>query len=158
MLKLVPMTQAEFDEYLAYAVPDYAQVHIKAGNCDPGEALPLAEADYASLLPQGLASPNQHVMTLRDDAGNRVGMLWFEAKVNRDKRRSAYIFDFRIDEAHRRKGLGSQAMRALEEHVSPMGITRINLNLMGFNDAARALYEKCGYRIAGIGMTKVIAG
>ena len=158
MLTLVPMTQAEFDEYLGYAVAEYAQAHIQAGDCDPGEALPLAQADYAALLPQGLASANQHVMTLRNAAGDKVGMLWFELKASRDKRRSAYIFDFRIDAAHRRKGLGTQAMRALEQHVAPLGVTRINLNVMGWNDAARILYEKCGYRIAGIGMTKVLAG
>lgn len=88
-MRLVPMTQSEFDSYLERAVPEYAQAHIQAGDCEPGEALILAQADYASLLPVGLATPGHHLFTLR-------------------------------------------------------------------NAAARALYEECGYRIAGIGMTKVL--
>lgn len=154
MLQLVPMTQVEFDAYLERAVPEYAQAHVQAGGCEAGEALALAQADYAALLPLGLATKDHHLFTLRDgDAA--VGMLWFQAR-DKQGRKSAYVFDFYVDPDQRRKGYGSLAMRALEEHVGAMGIARINLNVMGWNDAARALYEKCGFRVAGIGMTKVL--
>jgi ribosomal protein S18 acetylase RimI-like enzyme len=154
MLRLVPMTQSEFDSYLERAVPEYAQAHIRAGDCDPGEALALAQADYASLLPLGLATPNHHLFTIRDGEES-VGIMWFQAR-DKQTRKSAYLFDFSVVAGQRRKGYGRLAMRALEEMVAAMGMTRINLNVMGYNDAARALYEQCGYRIAGIGMTKVL--
>lgn len=148
------MTESEFDAYLEHAVPGYAEAHIKAGDCDPDEALVLAQADYASLLPLGLATECHHLMTIRD-ADATVGMMWFQAREKRGKR-SAYLFDFHIAAEHRRKGYGARAMKALEEMLRPMGITRINLNVMGYNDAARALYEQSGYTIAGIGMTKTL--
>ena len=154
MLRLVPMTQAEFDAYLERAVPEYAQAHVRAGDCDAGEALALAQADYASLLPLGLATPDHHLLTI-SDGDSAVGMMWFHSR-DKKMKKSAYLYDFFIEPAHRRKGYGRQAMRALEERVAPLGITRINLNVFGYNDAARALYEECGYRIAGIGMTKVL--
>lgn len=148
------MTDAEFDAYLERAVPEYAQVHLQAGDCDPEDALPLAQADYAALLPRGLATENHHLMTIRDGDAV-VGMMWYESREKRGKR-SAYIFDFRIEPEQRRKGYARQAMRAIEELVAPRGVTRINLNVMAFNHAARALYEQCGYTIAGIGMTKTL--
>jgi len=154
MLRLDPMTQSEFDSYLERAVPEYAQAHIRAGDCEPGEALALAQADYASLLPVGLATPNHHLFIIRDGEV-AVGMMWFQAR-DKQARKSAYLFDFSIEAGQRRKGYGRGAMRLLEEKVAAMGVTRINLNVMGYNDAARALYEESGYRIAGIGMTKVL--
>jgi RimJ/RimL family protein N-acetyltransferase len=156
MIRLVPMTRAEFDRYLERAVPSYAEAHIKAGDCDPEEALALAKADYDSLLPQGLATPRHHLFSIRGDAsGEPLGILWFEAREKRG-RRSAYIFDFEIDAAHRGKGYGAATLRALDELAASMGIGRISLNVMGWNHGARALYERMGFHVAGIGMTKVL--
>ena len=154
MVKLVPMTDAEFARYLETAIEGYAQAHIKAGDCDAAEALELAQADYASLLPEGLASPDQYVYSVFDEAsGARVGMVWFALRERRGKR-SAFIYDFVIREEHRGKGYGAQTLAAVDRTVEAMGVTRIALNVMGYNTAARSLYEKHGYEIAGIGMTK----
>ena len=37
-----------------------------------------------------------------------------------------------------------------------MGIGKVSLHVFGYNHAARALYEKMGYQITGIGMTKTL--
>lgn len=154
MLRLDPMTEAEFSNYLSYAVKDYAEAHLKSGDCEPDEALMLAQKDYEALLPVGLATPGHHLFSLRTDGtAPAVGMLWFEVRERRG-RKSAYIFDLHIDAPHRGKGYGEQAMRALEERAASMGIGRISLNVMGYNTAARSLYEKCGYQVTGMGMTK----
>jgi hypothetical protein len=148
MLRLVPMTQSEFDSYLERAVPEYAQAHIRAGDCDPGEALALAQADYASLLPLGLATPNHHLFTIRDGEES-VGIMWFQAR----QADSQVGLSLRLQ---RGGGAAPQGLRSPGD-ARPRGdggrhgITRVNLNVMGYNDAARALYEQCGYRIAGIG-------
>jgi ribosomal protein S18 acetylase RimI-like enzyme len=147
------MTAAEFDGYLAYAVDDYAAAHLRSGDCDPDEAKALAQKDYEALLPQGLATPGQHLFTLRSAQGSSVGILWFEAR-DRDGRRSAFIYDVRIEDGERGKGYGEATMRAFEELARSMGITRLSLNVMGYNMPARRLYEKCGYEITGMGMTK----
>ena len=153
-MKLVPMTDAEFARYLETAIEGYAQSHIKAGDCDASEALELAQADYASLLPEGLSTPGQHVYSVFDEAsGARVGMVWFAVRERRGKK-SAFIYDFEIREEHRGKGYGAQTLAKVDRTVEKMGVTRIGLNVMGYNVAARSLYEKDGYQITGIGMTK----
>ncbi len=154
MVKLVPMTDTEFAEYLATAVELYAQAHIKAGDCDASEALELAQADYAALLPKGLATRDQHLYSVLDEATDvLVGMIWIALK-ERAGKKSAFIYDFAIREEHRNKGYGAQTLSKVDRTVEKMGASRIGLNVMGHNHVARALYEKSGYEIAGIGMMK----
>lgn len=156
MVQLIPMTPDEFDRYMETAVADYAEVHRKTGVCTAAEALALAQAEYAQLLPDGLASPNQHLFSICTDAGRRVGLLWFEPREKRGQR-SVYIYDFVVDPQWRGQGHGAAALAALEELVRPMGISRISLNVMGWNHGARALYERCGFTVTGIGMTKLLS-
>ena len=158
MLHLDPMSETQFQAYLSTAVEDYAQVHIKAGDCAPEDALMLAQKDYQELLPDGLQSKNQFLFSIRDDALDQnaiVGMIWFAVKEGRTAR-SAFIYDLSIREDLRGKGYGRKAMEAVEEVVRGMGIARISLNVFGHNHAARALYEKIGYQIGGIGMSKTL--
>jgi ribosomal protein S18 acetylase RimI-like enzyme len=156
MVKLVPMTDVEFAEYLESAVELYAQAHIKAGDCEASEARELAEADYETLLPQGLATHDQFLYSIFDEASDaRVGMIWLAMRERRGKK-SAYIYDFVIREEHRRKGYGAETLSKVDRTVEKMGAVRIGLNVMGHNHVARALYEKQGYVITGIGMMKRI--
>ena len=156
IVQLRPMSEAEFDSYMRQAVPSYAQAHIEAGDVDPGEALARAQADYDALLPEGLRTRDQYLWTIADDAHEAVGMMWFEVR-ERERGRSAYIFDIAIREDRRRRGYARIAMSLLEERLNAMSIGRVSLNVFGNNHAARTLYEAMGYRVTGIGMTKVLA-
>jgi hypothetical protein len=81
VIRLVPMSSEQFDVYLQTAVRDYAAAHLKAGDCEPADALPKAQADYDALLPEGIRTKHQHLFRLRDDALARdIGMLWFAFK------------------------------------------------------------------------------
>jgi len=157
MVRLEPMTAADYDRYVATAVESHAEAHRKAGDCEPGDALELAKADYETLLPRGRHTPNHHLFCIyADDSPRSIGILWFEAREKRG-RKSAYIYDFAIDEPWRGKGHGAQTLRALEKLVAPMGVTRLNLSVMGLNQGAKALYERCGFTVTVVGMTKVLA-
>jgi hypothetical protein len=74
VVRLAPMNEAEFQVYWDAAIPQYAHEHIAAGNWSPEHALNQAEEEYRRLLPDGLASQNQHLFTLKD-AKRQVGML-----------------------------------------------------------------------------------
>ena len=157
MVKLVPMTQAEFERYLEYAVKDYAEAHVKAGDSDLDEALELAQKDYESLLPEGLASKNQHLFSVFvEGSADPVGLVWFESR-ERNGKKSAYIYDIHVHEGLRGRGYGSAMLRAVDAMLRGMGIGRVSLNVMGWNTRARDLYEREGYTVTGIGMTKVLA-
>ena len=157
MVRLVPMTQGEFEGYLETAIANYAEAHVKAGDGDMADMLQASAAEYASLLPQGLASPGQHLYSVfADEVPAPVGLLWFESRERRGKK-SAYIYDIQVWPELRGKGYGSACLRALDARLTQMGIARVALNVMGWNTRARELYEREGYTISGIGMHKVIA-
>jgi GNAT superfamily N-acetyltransferase len=156
MVELVPMTEEEFQRYLETAVASYAEAHLKSGDCDADEALTLAQADYASLLPLGLATPDHHLFSIHAEGRGRIGLVWFAMRERRG-RKSAFIYDLLVDDAHRGKGYGAQTLQAVERAAAAMGAARISLNVMGWNHAARSLYEKQGFSVTGMGMTKLIA-
>ena len=156
MLSLVPMTEADFATYLARAVRSYADDHIRAGDVLPEEALPRAQKDYDELLPEGLRSKNQFLFNLTHDALGAIGMLWFALKEHRDVK-TAYLYDISIREDLRGRGFGRQALEVLEVELRERNVASIGLNVFGYNHAARALYEKMGYQITGMGMKKMLA-
>ena len=48
-------------------------------------------------------------------------------------------------------------MLAAEHLVGEAGITEIGLNVFGFNERARRLYDSLGYRVVATQMTKSVA-
>ena len=154
MVELVPMSGTDFRRYLEIGVEDYAQSRFKCGDCGIEEARAHAKDDYGELLPEGLASPNQHLFCIHaGDVEGPIGMVWLALR-EKYGTKSAYIYDLRIDAAHRGKGYGEGALLKTEEHAASLGAVRIGLNVMGWNHAARRLYEKAGFAVVGIGMTK----
>ncbi len=151
---LVPMDEADFRAYLAWAIADYAQEHIRNGRWSSEEGLQQAEQEFRKLLPGGLASPDQYLFAIKADvSGEKVGMLWFAVQ-ERGGKAEAFVYDFRIDEQFRRHGYGEQAFLAMEAKVRVLGLDKIGLHVFGHNHAARALYEKLGYMPINIMMSK----
>ena len=154
LVRLAPMTQPEYDAFLAFSVKDYAEEHVKAGNWLAGEALAKSEAEFKQLLPEGKESKDNYFFSIFDaESGVYVGNVWF-AVIERGGPRRAFIYDFRILDAFHRQGYGAQAMIALEAEVRKLGIDTISLHVFGHNHAARGLYEKVGYEITNINMSK----
>jgi RimJ/RimL family protein N-acetyltransferase len=156
MVRLEPMSEAEFRDYLEPAIADYAEEHIRSGQWGPDQALEESRREFTELLPDGLDTPDQYLYSIKDATGTNVGMLWFAAR-DRNGERSAFVYDVRIGEQFQRRGYGSQAFHALEAIARDMGITTIGLHVFGHNTAARALYEKLGFATTNLIMKKTIA-
>jgi len=156
VVRLVPMSQTQFERYLPSAVQDYAQEHVRAGNWSPENALQMAKASFDALLPDGPATPSQFLFTVEDEMlGERVGMLWFAVE-EREAAQRAFLYDIRIEEAYRRRGYGTQALEALEAKVRELGVTRITLHVFGHNHPARAMYAKLGYEAVDLRLSKTL--
>ena len=154
MVRLVPMSDSEYQAYLALAVRDYADEKVAAGNWQPAEALERSAQEFQKLLPNGVATQDNYLFNIEDQTlAAKVGMIWL-ARIMRGAHPIIFIYDFRIDEAQRRRGYGEQAMHAAEEQAKALGFDTIALHVFGHNHAARALYEKMGYEITNINMAK----
>ncbi|MFN8473006.1 MAG: GNAT family N-acetyltransferase [Anaerolineae bacterium] len=155
MAHLVRMTQEQFDRYLDAAIAGYAEEKVQAGNWSAEDALARSRQEFLKLLPQGLATPNQHLFAIVDDTGEQVGFLWF-AVMQEATGPVAFVYDFGVDESQRRKGYGEQAFSAMEDEVRALGLHTIQLHVFGHNRPAIALYEKLGYAATNIMMSKTL--
>jgi acetyltransferase (GNAT) family protein len=110
-VRLLPMTPAAFDRYMETAVKEYAQAHIDAGDCEPEEALPLAQADYDTLLPEGLRTKDHYLLSIHiGDSVEPIGLIWFAVRQKLSKK-SAFIYDFAIRPEFRRRARGRNLAR-----------------------------------------------
>lgn len=156
MLTLTPMTEAEFQPYYDMSVADYAEEHVRGGQWLPEEAPEASAREFAGLLPQGLHTPNNYFFSLRAVGVDvPVGMLWF-AERGEGGKRTAFIYDIRIESAYQRRGYATQAIQALEEEVRRLGLNEIGLHVFGHNHAARALYEKLGFEVTNLLLRKSV--
>ena len=156
MTRLVPMTEDAYARYIERAVVDYAKENVAGGRWPEKGALERSREDHAKLLPQGLATPQQHLFTIRDEArATDVGVLWL-AVTESPSGRSGYVYDVAIEPEHRRRGHARAAFVALEDVARELGLREIGLHVFAHNPGAEALYRSLGYRVTGTNMQKPV--
>lgn len=155
MTQLVPMAEEQFEQFLSYAIKEYAEDHIKGGRWTAENAYEESRKEFAHYLPEGLQTPDHYLYSIYDEQRDaHVGMLWF-ARITRGEP-MAFVYDIRIDEAQRRHGYGSQAFQLMEEKVRELGLSSIGLHVFGHNKGALQMYEKLGYVPTNINMRKTL--
>jgi hypothetical protein len=95
IVTLVPMTEDEFQAYLRWAIPDYAQDNVRSGSWTETEALRRSEEQFRDLLPEGLHTADQYLLAIHDPGLKaNVGMLWFSLVRDRPGK-PAFLFQLR---------------------------------------------------------------
>lgn len=156
-VRLEPIKEPEYSVWVAQSIAEYAEEKVQAGNYHPDGALQRAEQEFRELLPQGPATPGQHLFCIVDViTGDRVGVIWFAEK-QRGPRLEAFIYDLVVHEPFRRRGYARAAMIAIEDEVRQLGIDRIGLHVFGHNRGAWALYDQLGYEVTNVNMAKTVA-
>jgi ribosomal protein S18 acetylase RimI-like enzyme len=148
------MTAEEYADWEDGCILSYADDVSKANDIPLEVALDRARTQFTELLPHGLDSPGTWLMRVLDEGGEPVGVLWLGPHRERDG--VIYVYDVEIDEPHRGRGLGRAAMLAAERLVRESGAHEIGLNVFGFNEPAKRLYDSLGYRVIATQMTKVL--
>lgn len=151
MIRLEEMKSNEFQRYLSYAIKNYADGHVKAGNWDELEAIGKATKEFENLLPEGEKTANNKLFIIRDEE-QEVGMIWL-AQQSTEK---GFIYDINIWEGNQGRGYGKKAMEEIEIVAKKLGLKNIGLHVFGYNKVARGLYEKLGYIETDILMKKNI--
>lgn len=154
-VSLIPMTAADHAEWLAQAVPGYANEKVLSGAWQPPEAQQRATALTARLLPQGRETPGHYFFTVTlAETGAKIGFLWLGKGEAPD---SACLYDIHIAPAFRRQGHGRRALLALEQTAATLGFKAIALHVFGHNRAAESLYRSLGYEVTDLNMRKRLA-
>ncbi|CAM5374478.1 N-acetyltransferase [Streptomyces avidinii] len=133
------MTEAEYAVWLAEARESYARGWVDRG-MSPEAARAKSEADHASQLPLGPATPGVSLAVL-EAGGVRVGTVWTSARGE-----DSYVFDVAVAEEHRGRGHGRDLMRLAERTALAAGHRVLALHVFSDNTPALRLYESLGYR------------
>jgi GNAT superfamily N-acetyltransferase len=154
-IRLRPLPEDAFESWLERSRARYAADMVANGGLTPAQAEAKAARDSRMLLPDGLATPGQHVFVVEDaDTGAAVGTLWFAVGSSPEGNERAWLYEIEIDASQRGKGYGRAAMLELERRVLELGHERIELNVFGGNEPARALYRSLGYAESAVTMVK----
>ena len=152
MIRLVPMTESEFETYLEKTIPEYAADKAGAGDWSEEEALERSRKAFTNLLPRGLKTENNYLFRVQlEENREKIGILWIKHETPRPH---GFILDISLDQAQRGKGYGKQAMLALEEFAKGLGIETLALHVFAYNMAAMQLYKGLGYEVTSQNMTK----
>ena len=152
-MKLVPMTEKDFRQYLDRAIVSYAQDQVDAGAWQPALAEGLARQVMNNLLPEGLETPENRLFMLVNEEGAQTGYLWLGMR-DEGGSRVAVLYDFEIYEPYRRRGYGRAALGLLEDEARQDGAERVLLHVFGHNAAARSLYQKASFTERNVTMVK----
>ena len=149
------MTPEEYEHWHAGSIESYAASLAKASGTSIHAARQKVHEQDLELLPRGLHTDRMWLLIVTDEAGADVGVVWIGP--HPDLAGAAYVFDLEIHEAHRGRGLGRAAMQAAETLVTEAGLSVIGLNVFGYNEPARRLYESLGYHVVATRMAKTLS-
>lgn len=156
MVKLNRMNELEYQLFLDRSIQDYAEDKVTAGTWKEEDALRLAREAMEQYLPNQQHTQGAHLFTVRvTDSDTPIGHLWFNV-VEKEGTRYAFIYDILIDDPFQGQGYGQATMQALEHEVRAQGLDRISLHVFGHNERAFRLYQKVGYVITDITMSKYL--
>jgi RimJ/RimL family protein N-acetyltransferase len=154
-LRLVEMDETPFREHRKHLVRDYAADKVRSGVWSEAEAEDRAAKEVDGLLPEGPATPDHFLYSVRDESiPAEVGMLWVSL---RDSGRSLWIYDIIVHERFRRRGYATRILDLVEGKARELGAGKVELHVFGHNHGARALYEKMGYRPTSVIMAKLVS-
>lgn len=150
---LRPMTAEEYPSWQEKCRADYAKEKESEG-LSPEDALAVAEKSFRDLLPQGVASPDQHLyMIVEKASGQAAGFFWWGVQTH-GQRRIAWVYNIQVDSKSRGRGWGRAAMVLGEAEVKAAGFSRFGLHVFGYNTTARKLYQSLGFAETNVVMYK----
>jgi ribosomal protein S18 acetylase RimI-like enzyme len=142
---LVEMTTAEFARRRGPMIQEYAESVAALNGVPLRDAVTQAEQETVKSLADGPRTPGQLLRTAWVD-GAEVGWIW-ASMPGHAVPEMAWIDELVVDEKYRRLGYGQAIMQAIEAELAGRGVSRLGLNVFGYNDVARRLYERLGFEV-----------
>ncbi len=148
------MSADRFAAWRQTCVREFADELAQAAALPVEQARERAEAQFAQALPDGVETAGMSLLVVHDGDGQEVGILWTGPHPQRPD--TGYVYDIEIVEHRRGEGLGRATMVAAERLMYDAGLRAVGLNVFGFNERARSLYESLGYGVVATQMLRML--
>jgi uncharacterized protein (DUF952 family)/GNAT superfamily N-acetyltransferase len=152
-ITIVEMTPEEFVWFQKRSLDNYAMDIARSHSIPMDQARAAALKQHSEIIPQGMKTPRHFFYSIRDPDKNSIGVLWWAVCEVMGKE-CCFVYDIFIEEQHRGKTYGSQALRWLELQAKALAIDDIRLHVFGHNPDAQRLYTKIGFNVISVQMTK----
>ena len=155
LLRLVPLTDAEYGDFAERQVAESARQRVQAGEWMVTDAHQRTRAELADLLADRLRSQGHTFLKGAPAADEAlVGWVWVSpgpALLERygveDPSRARWLSQITVRDELRGQGYGQALLAALHEHLAAEGIEALYLRVYDWNVPARRLYTHCGYEV-----------
>jgi len=157
MIDLRKITEDEFAAFSEYFIADYSKEIFENYGYSITKACELAEQSLRESFPNGVEHSEHDLLCIVQVINTLptvTGYLWHKVNISK---KSTFIYDFYIDEKYRGKGIGKQAINALEGQLKHQKIFEIQLRVAFHNKRAFKLYKEVGFNITGYNMSKLIS-
>lgn len=146
-IKIRRMTNSEFENFYQWSIENHAKELMEELLISQEEAIKEAIEEVAQMLPDGLNTQHNHLISIvEEDSGEVAGFIW-TIHEETEGRKQSFVCDFAIWESKRRKGYATATLRLVEKAEAEAGCQESVLFVADRNDAAKALYQKCGYQL-----------
>ena len=146
-VRIRPMTAAEYEYFYQWSFRHQAAELMDELHISQEDAIKAASKELTEMLPDGLSTEHNHLMSIIEgEAETVVGFIW-TIHEETSGRKQSFLCDFAIWESSRRKGYATAALHLTEMNAVNAGCQESVLFVADWNNAAKALYEKCGYHI-----------
>jgi ribosomal protein S18 acetylase RimI-like enzyme len=152
-MELRPLRADEFESWLERLMAGYTGQMVASGGYSQEGAREKAHRDTERALPYGVRTPGHLFFRLL--AGEHpVGWLWLAVPYPDGDPTMAWVYSIEVEESHRGRGYGRDAMLLAEAEARRRGMTSVGLNVHGGNTAAISLYNSLGYQVTAQQMKK----
>jgi ribosomal protein S18 acetylase RimI-like enzyme len=150
-VRLVPLTDAEYAEFAAQQVLEYADQLSRAGEVAEKSSVSTARERLDDLLADRLRDMGHEFLgaaALQD--GVTVGWMWLSpapAFVGPACDKARWLSQVTVSKPRRGQGWGRAILVEAEHHLALRGVDQIWLRVFDWNVIARHLYESLGYEL-----------
>lgn len=146
-VSLRKMTKEEYEAFYRWSVEHQVEELMEERQLSREEAMEETEAELSRMLPQGLDTAEQYLMTILEDrTQENMGFIW-TLREETERGKQSFLCDFAVWESQRRKGYGSAALALAEHQAGEADCRESVLFVAEGNSGAMVLYQKAGYRI-----------
>ena len=150
-MHLTPVSDAEYAEFAARQVADYAEQLVRAGEVSPADSEATVRAMLAGLLSDQLRSAGHSFFVARSALLKpRLGWVWLSpapAFLGPQRARIRWLSQLTVEESVRGHGWGRALLTATERHLAAQGVEQLWLRVFDWNTTARSLYQAQGYEL-----------